>query len=65
MSAESEILHALIEEEPGRARALLAAFSGAELVTFYQQLGELGALVAAEHEARGPHSPGDRLEAGR
>ena len=63
LSSEAAALHALIEGRPEHARETLRRFSGAELVTFYHQLGELGAMVSAEHEARGPHAPGNRLEA--
>ena len=65
LSAEAAILHAVIEEDPDHAKALLADFSGEELVTLYHQLGEAATLVAAEHEARGPHAHADRLGAGR
>lgn len=57
LSAEAAVLHAVIEEDPDHARYLLATqFSGPELAAFYHQLGELGALVAREHQARGPHA---------
>lgn len=56
LSAEAAFLHAVIEEDTEYARRLLTDFSGAELATLYQQLGEAGALVAAEHQARGPHT---------
>lgn len=60
LSAEAAVLHAVIEGQTELAKALLTQFSGAELVALYHQLGEAGALVAAEHQARGPHTT--RLE---
>lgn len=65
LSAEAAFLHAVIEEDTDHARHLLTEFSGEELTTLYHQLGEAGALVSAEHEARGPHPHADRLGAGR
>lgn len=61
LSQEAAALHAVIEGRPEHARETLRRMSGAELVTLYHQLGELGELVAAEHQARGPHAPGAAL----
>lgn len=59
LSQETAALHAVIEGRPDHARETLRRMSGPKLATLYHQLGELGALVAAEHDARGPH-PADR-----
>jgi hypothetical protein len=61
LSAEAAFLHAVIEEDPDHAKALLKDFSGSELVVLYRVLGEAGEMVAAEHQARGPHASGMEL----
>jgi hypothetical protein len=59
LSQEAAALHAVVEQRPDHARETLRRMSGPELAALYHQLAELGTLVAAEHEARGPH-PADR-----
>ena len=59
---EAAVLHAVIEEDKPRVHELLSQFSGAELVTFYHQLGLLIDLVTIEHQQRGPHPAGRDLE---
>lgn len=61
LSAEAAVLHSLIEGRPEHAREYLRRFSGSELVALYRVLGEAGEMVAAEHQARGPHAPGTAL----
>lgn len=61
LSSKTAALHTVIEGRPDDTREYLRRMSGTELVDLYRSLGELGELVAAEHQARGPHAPGTAL----
>lgn len=65
LSSQTAALHTVIEGRPDHAREYLRRMSGTELVDLHRHLGELTELLAAEHQARGPHAPDQRLEVQR
>lgn len=56
LSAEAAFIHAVIEDDLATAKDLLTGWLAGELSTFYDQLSQAQALLAAEREARGPYS---------
>lgn len=63
LTSQTAALHAVTQGRTEHALEYLRRMSGTELVDFHRHLGELTELLAAEHQARGPHAPHQRLEA--